>query len=174
MTTNSTLQDKLREYFEGKEALYIEKGALLARVGNVRVTTRCDNPGSPSYELAQADIEEIPTPGLPARLPGYAHWDRPRPLRWSVGVNVTDRPYFSSNHWSGGPYVGWQICLWPELIAEVVELAAGFPEVETPPIQYWQVLSCLRKQQSADFRAVMLRIFRERMVASLRARLNAQ
>jgi hypothetical protein len=72
--------DEIRTYFEGKEAIYIEKGALRVRVSNIRYA---DLEGE--AEFIEAEIEEIPTPGLPVSLPGYDRREQPRPLRWRIG-----------------------------------------------------------------------------------------
>jgi hypothetical protein len=173
MTANSATQDTLREYFEGKEALYFEKGALLARVRNVRVTTRCENPNYPPYEYAQADLEEIPTPGLPVCVLGYDRRNQPRPLRWSVGTNLTMYKHFGPEHWSGGAYAGWRMYFSPKLIAGIVELVAGFREEEIAYRGYWQVQSYLRKHQESEWEAAKLRKHGERMVKGLRAAIDA-
>jgi hypothetical protein len=45
---------KIRAWFEGREAIYLEKDVLLVRVSNIH-----------GGEYIEADVEEIPTAGLP-------------------------------------------------------------------------------------------------------------
>ena len=68
---------QVRSWFEGRQALYLEKDILLVRVSNIR-----------GGDYIEADIEEIPTVGLPVFvLPVYDRSGQPRPLRWEIGTN---------------------------------------------------------------------------------------
>src|ERR1035438_6113927 len=46
---------RVQASFEGREAIYIEKGVVRVRVSNIRATMP---------QVIEADVEEIPTPGL--------------------------------------------------------------------------------------------------------------
>jgi len=48
--------EKLQASFEGREAIYIEKGAIRVRVSNIRIA---------DLGTILTDIEEIPTAGFP-------------------------------------------------------------------------------------------------------------
>jgi hypothetical protein len=133
--------DKIRACFEGKEAIYIEKGALRVRVSNIRYD---DLKGEAEY--IEAEIEEILTPGLPVSLPGYDRRDRPHPLRWKIGTNIKVQPHFSPYYWSSPPYVGWSMHFSPKLIEGVVELASGFPQDQPPYNGYRQIQSYISHQ----------------------------
>jgi hypothetical protein len=132
--------DKIRACFEGKEAIYIEKGALRVRVSNIRYD---DLKGE---AVIEAEIEEILTPGLPVSLPGYDRRDRPRPFRWKIGTNVKVHPYYSRDFWSSPPYVGWSMHFSPEIIEGVVNLALGFPQDQSPDIGYRRIQSFINRQ----------------------------
>jgi hypothetical protein len=107
---------EMRGFFEGKEAIYTEHGALRVRVSNIR----CGDHG-----LIRADIEEIPTPGLPIwivhRNPSETH-----PLRWTIATSST--PSFSFESWCSSPYIVWGVYTSPKLIEAIVQMASQFPE----------------------------------------------
>jgi hypothetical protein len=140
--------DKLREYFEGKEAIYIEKGAVRVRVSNIRY----DHLRGES-EVIEADIEEIPTPGLPVSLPGYDRRDRPRPLRWKIGTNIKVQPYFFPNYWDSPPYVGWSMYFSPEIIEGAVNLASEFPQDQPLGIGYSRIMTFISRQEGENLRS---------------------
>jgi hypothetical protein len=147
--------NRIRTYFEGKEAIYIEKGALRVRVSNIRFRD-----GGPAYragDYIEAHIEEIPTPGLPVNLPGFDRRAGPRPLRWKIGTNIRVHPGFSPSYWSGPAYTGWSMHFWPKLIEGVVGLASGFPQDQTPYRGYRQVLDYINNQAAESLRAFVKR-----------------
>jgi len=83
--------EKLRDAFEGREAILLDKGVLRVRVRRItpRVAIRC------IYAL----LEEIPTPGLERSL---FHMQRPEqsiPLRLDVTAGYLSR--FSRSTWCG-------------------------------------------------------------------------
>jgi hypothetical protein len=79
--------------FEGKEAIYIEKGALRVRVSDIRES----GPASIS-----ANVEEIPTPGL--GVGALNNSQRSRSIRWEIGACYLT---VCSNHvW---PYGIWRL-----------------------------------------------------------------
>jgi hypothetical protein len=130
---------RTRAYFEGKEAIYIEKGALRVRISNIRYSdTKSER------DLIEAEIEEIPTPGLPVSLPGYDRRDRPRPLRWKIGKNIKHSPHFAPQYWAGGPYAGWSMYFSPKLIQGVIELASEFPQDQSGIHSYRLIHKCIR------------------------------
>jgi len=137
--------DKIRECFEGKEAIYIEKGALRVRVSNIYY----DNLKGES-EYIEADIEEIPTPGLPVSLPRHDHRDQPRPLRWKIGTNIKVQPYYSPDYWDSPPYVGWSMYFSPKIIEGVVAFAAGFPQDQPLDIGYRRIMSFINRQERGN------------------------
>ncbi len=94
----------LRTRFEGREAIYVEKGALRVRVNNI-------------HNL-QADVEEIPTPGLGVGL-WRLHRPGTSPLRWTIGGDPTSN---SDQSWSS--YAGWILYFAPEVVQAVIEFAA--------------------------------------------------
>jgi hypothetical protein len=143
--------DKIRTCFEGKEAIYIEKGALRVRVSNIGCA---DLNGE--AEFIEAEIEEIPTPGLPVSLPGYDRREQPRPLRWRIGTNIKVQPV-GRYYWSSPPYVGWSMNFCPKLIEGVVELASGFPQDQPPGLGYHQIHSYIRHQFCESIRAYVKR-----------------
>lgn len=68
--------EKLRASFEGREAIYLEKGAIRVRVSNIR---------SADLGTILADIEEIPTAGFPIWIRGGPR-PRSHPLRWTYQI----------------------------------------------------------------------------------------
>jgi hypothetical protein len=131
----------IRGCFEGKEAIYVEKGALRVRVGNIRH----DHLRGES-EVIEADIEEIPTSGLPVSLPGYDRRDQSRPLRWRIGTNIILCPHYSRHHWSSPTYVGWSMYFSPEIIRGVVNLASKFPHDQVLGIGYSRIMIFISHQ----------------------------
>src|SRR4051812_50086047 len=75
-TTNAIATLRIR--FEGKRALYLEQGALVVRVTDIR------GPGLRGTVSAQ--VEEIPSAGM--GVGGFGRVDRPAPLRWAVRVGL--------------------------------------------------------------------------------------
>ena len=147
--------DRIRTYFEGKEAIYVEKGALRVRVSNIRFRDGGSEYSAGDY--IEADIEEIPTPGLPVSLPGFDRRDGPRPLRWKIGTNIRVHPGFTPSYWSGPAYTGWSMRFSPKLIEGVVGLTSGFPQDQTPYLGYRQVLNYINNQDGESLRAFVKR-----------------
>ncbi|MCK6546350.1 hypothetical protein L6R52_10920 [Myxococcota bacterium] len=103
---------KLRRAFEGREAIYIEKGVLRVRV--MRIS--CDF----SARRIDADVEEVLTPGLSNRsLQG-----REEGLRWKISAGYLTT--FSAHGWAMG-YGGWQLFFEPDLVGDLTRLAAAWP-----------------------------------------------
>ena len=74
---NAAIVEKARSFYEGKEAIYIERGALRVRVNSVRVEIVHVNTNDLQEYLA-FDLEEIPTPRLPVWRGKGRLWDRIR------------------------------------------------------------------------------------------------
>jgi hypothetical protein len=124
--------EELRKRFEGKEAIYVEKGALRVRVSDMR------------WDIAQlyisAEVEEIPTAGFPTGMFYETRRYEPSPLRWSIGGGYLTN--FSHHTWYAG-YGGWSLFFAPGIIDGVVGLALQFPEELDPFQRYSEVLHYL-------------------------------
>jgi hypothetical protein len=115
--TNESRAKRLRDLFEGQEAIYVEHGALRVRVSNIRADI--------SEQSIFADIEEIPTAGFPIwLLPALIPQDT-QPLHWSIGGgNLTT---FSDHTWKSG-YGIWSLFFAPRVVDGVVRLAREVPD----------------------------------------------
>lgn len=122
--------EELRERFEGREAIYVEKGAVRVRVSDIR------------WDIAKlciaARVKEIPTAGFPAGVFYDVRIYEPR--SWSIeGGYLTT----SSEHtWDMG-YGGWSLFFAPGVVDGVVQLALQFPEDLDPFQRYREVLKYL-------------------------------
>ena len=131
--------------FEGREAIYIEKGALRVRVSNIRATTL------PHY--IAADVEEIPAPGL-----GVGSFDNSkpgRPRRWGIGAGYLTA--FSEHGWTAG-YGGWSLYFDPKAIQAALDLAAHFPGNLDSWERYNQIVELLQRDKRF-FSPKMQRVF---------------
>ena len=127
--------EKVRASFEGREAIYLEKGAIRVRVSNIR---------SADLGTILADIEEIPTAGFPIWIRGGGPRPRSHPLRWTIGTSSIR--HFSADSWSSPPYVGWTLYFSPKLIEEIVALVSRFPENDPPHLGYGEILTYIDNQ----------------------------
>jgi hypothetical protein len=123
-TSNAAMVEKARSFYEGKEAIYIERGALRVRVNNVHIGIVHINTNDLQEYLA-FDLEEIPTPNLPVWR-GKGPSLGPYSLRWEVGTNF--ETHLLHDYCSA--YVGWSMHFSPRMVAEVVEIATNFAEDE--------------------------------------------
>ena len=105
--------EKLRDAFEGREAIYIEKRVLRVRVTNIRCTV--------ATRYIRADVDEVPTPNLASGIP---HGDQPKPHRWRIGAGSLTT--FSENRWDMG-YGGWSLFFAAEVLNGLTNLAADWP-----------------------------------------------
>jgi len=117
------LAEKARANFEGREAIFIEKGALRVRISSIS--------GSTSQAVITANVEEIPTQGLGVGLlDKESRFFRPR---WKISAGfipnfMTD---ISDHQWHMG-YGGWSLYFEDRIIRGVIELASRFPaEIDT-------------------------------------------
>jgi hypothetical protein len=120
--------EALRKNFEGRDAIYLEKGVLRVRVQNIFFDLDATS--------IHAVIEEIPTPGLhPSLFYGKARpWSEPghppgrypgQPLRWNIGAG--DWTTFSASSWTMG-YGGWSLFFEPGTIDGLIALAREWPD----------------------------------------------
>ena len=111
----SPLIQEVRALFEGRDAIYLEKGAVRVRVSNI-----C---GSASKKIIGADVEEIPAPGLGVGIFATQR-SGAKPRRWRIGAGHLTT--FSDQCWEMG-YGGWSLYFHPKAVEGVMELAARFP-----------------------------------------------
>lgn len=141
---------KLRNAFEGREAVYIEKGIIRVRVSNIQWRL--------AAQTIHAQVEEVPTPGLEDTMLLLRGAQVPRPLQWSIGAGYeTD---FSRASWHMG-YGGWSLFFAPEVVEGLKRIAAGWPSELEAPERYREALKyveeagayvkCQRVFGSADF-----------------------
>jgi hypothetical protein len=103
--------DKLRDTFEGREAIYLEKDVLRVRVTNIRC--------NPAGQRIDAEVEEVSTPGLAC---GIFYGCRSNPLRREIGAGDLTR--FSEDTWENG--YGWSLFFAPEIVNGLASLAADW------------------------------------------------
>ena len=122
--------EELRSRFEGREALYVDKGVLRVRVNNI---------SSGRGFVIRADVEEIATAGL-----GVGMFHRPPlgagPLPRSIAAGYLTT--FSAQCWQMG-YGGWSLYFSPEIVQAVAGFAARFPENADPNEGYKEVCRLL-------------------------------
>jgi hypothetical protein len=138
-SSNEKKVEQLRSLFEGREAIYVEKGALRARVRNIRM----------GHDGIMADVEEIPTAGLPVGALYAIQRREPSPLRWTIGVGFISTSSFSDHNWHMG-YGGWSIFFAPKIIESIVTLALQFPESLNPGERYDQVIASLKDHKAYE------------------------
>ena len=123
--------DRVRELFEGREALYLEgRGALRVRVEDIE----------PDVErhLIRARVVEIPTPGLHDIWFHRQASDTDVPLRWSITAGF--RSDYTAGLWCMG-YGGWHLYFDPDLLRMAVELARSFDSAEDGDIRSMRIFA---------------------------------
>jgi hypothetical protein len=136
---NETKVEQLRGLFEGREAIYVEKGALRVKVSSIRADV--------TRQSVSAEVEEIPTAGLPVGLFCESKQHEPSPLRWDIaGGYLTD---FSDNTWHMG-YGGWSLFFAPRIVEGVLSLALRFPDNLDPFQGYKEVLDYLKDHEAYE------------------------
>ena len=100
----------LRARFEGREAIYVEKGALRVRVTNIQ---------SQGLSVC-ANIEEVVTQGLGVGFFARTHPPVTGPRLWDISGDPTA---YTDDSWSMG-YGGWTLYFDPEFIQTVIDFAA--------------------------------------------------
>lgn len=118
--------EQLRDLFEGKEAIYVEKGAAHVKVSSIRWTLD---------GLIEAEAEEIPTAGFP-----WPHYPGSSPRRWTFGTG--DMTGFSQHTWHGG-YGGWSLYFAPDTVNGILNLVSQFPQELSFKQRYRQILDYL-------------------------------
>lgn len=126
----------LRTRFEGREAIYIEKGALLVRVTNIRLQGLS----------VLANVEEVITPGLGVGFFARTHPSVSGPRRWDIGG---DPASYSDDSWSMG-YGGWILHFDPEFIRAVIDFAARRPNNADPYEGYVAVCKMVGDRMTMD------------------------
>ena len=124
--------ERLRVRFEGRQAIYVEKGALRVKVTNIR--WRLDR------QVVSAMAEEIPTPGLGVGL--FREWQPgSRELfRWKIGAGFLTS--FSEHGWAMG-YGGWTLYFHPTIIKSALDLALRFSAESHPWDRYNELVQYL-------------------------------
>jgi hypothetical protein len=127
--------EKLRAAFEGREAIYTERGVLRVRVFNIRPDV--------AARRIDAMVQEIPTVGLEQTI-FHRHRPRaPRPLEWKIGGGFLT--VFSKDDWGAG-YGGWHLYFAPEIIQHVVTMAANWPPQQDDRHRYTQAMTFIQDQ----------------------------
>lgn len=145
---NQTKMEQLRSLFESREAIYVEKGALRVKVTDIR--------GDVARQYVSAEVEEVPTTGLPVGAIHAIKQHEPSPLRWSIeGGYLTG---FSDHTWHMG-YGGWSLFFTPSIVEDIRNLALRFPDNLDPFQRYNSVLDYLQGHRAYE---PTQRLFEER------------
>lgn len=118
----------LIRHFEGRDALYVEKGVLRVRVRSISVDFR--------GRFVWTEVRESPVDSLPPPAHFVAAGGGTRPLAWRIGAGPFTRA--SSQIWKAG-YGAWTIFTAPKVIELVLARAAGL-DPALPPGRRWQAL----------------------------------
>src|SRR5580765_2526793 len=102
-TPAETNCERLREAFEGRPAIYVEKGVICVRVTNIRYSVTSRQIG--------ADVEEVSTPQVTG---GMFHRHHGSLRRWKIGGGYLTT--FSEDTWRAG-YGGWSLFFAPDLVS---------------------------------------------------------
>ena len=125
--------EQIQTSFENREAIYIEKGALLVRVHNIKINE--------SKRYISADVEEILRPGLGAGMFYRPVWSEAPLRRWNIGGDLTA---CSRDVWCMG-YGGWQMYFAHSFVDGIVSLAARWPQELDHWERYRHVLNWLQE-----------------------------
>ena len=125
--------------FEGREAIYIEKGVLRVRVSNIR---RCVD-----THVIRATVEEIPTAGFQPSLFDRYRPDEATPLRWEIGAGFLTT--FSDNTWAMG-YGGWSLFFSPGIVSGLTNSASAWPAQLDAVDRYNQALQFLMENRAYE------------------------
>lgn len=130
----SPLIQEVQTLFEGREAIYIEKGAIRVRVSNI-----C---GSASRAIIAAEVEEIRTPGLGVgSFCQHLLGDNKPVRRWNIDAGFCTS--FSDQEWDMG-YGGWSLYFHPKAVEGVTDMAARFPANLDSSGRYTMILHFLQ------------------------------
>jgi hypothetical protein len=149
MTRNAVANcARLREQFEGREAVFIDNGALRVRVTNIQANLA-------AQELT-ADLEEIPTPGFPRFLGlNSVGLRESRALRWTIYAGSLTA--FSDHMWSRGDD-GWSMFFHPEVVSEVMRFSETY-SIALNTSEYERYRNILGWVQHWSALAVLTRVF---------------
>jgi hypothetical protein len=111
-TKHASNCEELRSRFEGREAIYVEKGLLRVRVTDIHARG--------GFRIG-ADAEEIPTPGLGTGMFHQRRLSGASPVRWRFRAGYLTT--FSAQSWQMG-YGGWSLYFSPVIVQSIVEFAA--------------------------------------------------
>jgi len=113
--------------FEGAEAIYKEAHYPISRVRVHNIRLSCEG--------VRADIQAVPTPGLAT----CRSW--PFFVVWAVlSINETE--------WSAAYPVNCHFYFDPDVIQQVVEVGASWPEGESKLLHFMKLNLCLRESSS--------------------------
>ena len=130
---NASKVQQLRGLFEGRRAIYIEKGALHVKVRDIR--------GDLVQQCVSAQVEEIPTDGFPTGSYGLV----PSPRRWEIEAGYLTS--FSDHTWHMG-YGGWSLFFAPRIVEGILSLALRFPDNLDSFQRYTEILRYLHDQEA--------------------------
>ena len=139
MTSQTSLNcEKLRNAFEGREAIYIEKGVLRVCVTNINCYAH----------QVYASVEEVPTKGLERSLFHRRQIHEPTaPLRWKIcGGFLTT---FSDHTWQAG-YGSWSLFFAPDVVRGVVSIASDWPTELGALERYNQAVRFLQDRKAGE------------------------
>lgn len=149
MTSQSSVNcARLREAFEGREAIYVEKGVLRVRMTNIRYDV--------GARWIEAYVEEVPTPGLERSLFHGRLPDEDGPLRWRIGAGSLTG--FSSDMWEAG-YGGWTLYTAADVVRGFTTIASEWPAELDRIERYKQAVRFLMEQHG---RVPLERVFSEK------------
>jgi hypothetical protein len=109
--------DVIKSRFEGRTAIYLEKGVLVVTVFDI-----CAGPYNKSI---YAKVREEPTRGLERPLIQLPNWDGKRPLQWEIGSGLYTS--VSTEIWSVG-YGLWTLFFDEPLVVAFCSLAASWDD----------------------------------------------
>jgi hypothetical protein len=131
--SDETRVKQLHGLFEGREAIYIEHGALRVKVSKIK-------DGTAQLSIT-TQVEEIPTAGFPVgSFPEITRRGR-KPLRWNIEGGYLAA--FSEYSWCMG-YGGWSLFFAPKILDGVLSLARQFPDNLDARERYAEVLRYLQ------------------------------
>lgn len=131
--------ERLRSAFEGRDAIYIEKGVLVVRASNIA----CDV----GKRVITADVHEVPIRGLEKSLLHQRSSGVRTPLHWRISAGHLTT--FSFNTWKMG-YGGWSMFFNPTLVAAFIEMASCWHPALSAAERYKQANAFLVDRQAHE------------------------
>lgn len=107
--------ERLRASFEGKDAIYIEKGVLHVNVSDIRFDLKAN--------VVSAAVQELETPGFEGGLSGVPRRGD-RLINWRISGGALTK--ISEHTWAMG-YGGWSLFFAPDIVNGLLERAAAWP-----------------------------------------------